>query len=134
MVTRERLWAATAAIVWIGLCASDLRSADPVDDESAAVEAEMKRLKKLEADLDPPTADEERRERNQVVLDAANELPPGAAKTSLLRRATRVFVKHDDIEDARAAARSFDPNAFERAKSLVVIADAERLTGQANSA
>lgn len=100
----------------------------------AAAAAEIEKLKALEAQLGPVTDDELRHDHNLSVLKQAKPLPPGENKTGVLRRAAQVFSSHKDFEDAHSAAAELKPDNYERAKSLVLIADAERMTGQSRQA
>lgn len=100
---------------------------------------ELDRLRLSETKLSETSDDEVRRDLNASILDNARQMEPDAEKVGILSRAARLFSRHNDIEDARAAAKEIaptplDPAAFERAKALVVIAEAERMNGQAKSA
>ena len=102
--------------------------------KKSPAELEIEDLKALEDKLQPVTDDELRHDQNRAVLKKARPLAPGENKTGLLRRATQIFSAHKDFEDAHSAAAELNPDDYERAKSLVLIADAERMVGQVRQA
>lgn len=70
----------------------------------------------------------------QLIRDAG-VLPPGEAKTSLLKRLARIFAGDNATTSARKAALSIDPTAAaEQARTLVLLARAELASGQGQQA
>jgi hypothetical protein len=67
-------------------------------------------------------------ERRVAVNKSVSSLPPGEPKTTLLKRLSQYFSNEEDFPEARKAALAIDsPQLEERARTLVLIADAERL-------
>lgn len=101
---------------------------DPVADAeqiAASAEAVLKEQDQLRKD-----------ELAQELIRDAGALPPGEAKTSLLKRLARIFASDSaGTTNARKAALTIDPAAAaEQARTLVLLAKAELASGQGQQA
>ncbi len=97
---------------------------DPIADAkriAASAEAVLKEQDQLRQE-----------EQAQQLIRDAGALPPGEAKTSLLKRLARIFASDSaTTTSARKAALTIDPAAAaEQARTLVLLAKAELASGQ----
>ncbi|MBI1312531.1 hypothetical protein GC176_14660 [bacterium] len=133
LLTRSLCSGATLTLLLATAVPQHVRADDPAPDSEAAKQAAAELQKVLEQ-ADASVDLTEKNLSEQVTQDAVADLataPAGEKKTSLIKRVTEILTSDEKFSDARGVAIS-DDNAdqTEKARTLVLIAKAERASGQ----